>query len=144
MKFRSLQSLALRALLGAAVTSSAALAGCGGPSKYFVTGTGTAASADAKIEVAKRETGNKMVKIDIANLPPPDRVAEDAEAFVVWFTAKDQPTQKAGHLQYDKDERVGRAEATCSFDEFTVLITAEGSPEVAAPSKHVVIRQEVE
>ena len=144
MKFRSLQSLALSALLGASVTSSAALAGCSGPSKYFATGSGPAASADAKIEVAKREAGSKMVKIDIAHLPPPDQVAEDAKAFVVWFAAKDQPTQKAGQLQYDKDERAGRAEATCSFDAFTVLITAEGSPEVAAPSNHVVIRQEVQ
>ena len=131
-------------MLGAALIGAVGLVACGGPNKYYVTGTGTSASADAHIQVAKRETGNKLVTIDIQNLPPPDRVAEDAKAFVVWFSTKGQPTQKAGHLQYDKDERVGKAEATCAYDSFTVLVTAEGSDEAASPSDKIVIRQEVD
>ena len=138
MNLRFASSFSQRLVLGAALLGTGGLVGCGGPNKYYVTGTGTAASADAHIKVEKRETGNKLVTIDIQNLPPPDRVAEDAEAFVVWFTTKGQPTQKAGHLQYDKDERVGKAE------EFTVLVTAEESAEAGSPSSKVVIRQEVE
>lgn len=144
MNFRFASSFSQRVVLGAALVGVGGLVACGGPNKYYVTGTGTSASADAHIRVEKRETGNKLVTIDIQNLPPPDRVAEDAEAFVVWFSAKGQPTQKAGHLQYDKDERVGKAEATCAYDEFTVLVTAEESAEVGSPSNKVVIRQEVE
>jgi hypothetical protein len=144
MNFGFASCLAQRLVLGAALVSVGGLAACGGPNKYYVTGTGTSASADAHIQVETRETGNKLVTIDIQNLPPPDRVAEDAEAFVVWFSAKDQPTQKAGHLQYDKDERVGKAEATCAYEEFTVLVTAEESVEAGSPSNKVVIRQDVE
>lgn len=141
MSFRVVSRFAL----GWVLLGGAGLAvGCGGPSKYFVTGAGSAASADANIEVERLEGGNKMVRLDIQNLPPPERVAEDASVYVVWFTAEDQAPLKAGTLSFDSDERTGRLQATSAFDEFVVLVTAEESTGAGSPSSHVVIRQSVE
>lgn len=124
------------------LTPVLALPGCGGANQYALTGIGPAASADVNIHVEETDMGNKMVKVDVKHLPPPNRIHADATVYVVWFVAKGQPAQKAGRLQYDEDERAGKTAGTTSYETFTVLITAEESEGAAQPSKHVVARQE--
>ncbi len=136
--------LTLFLCIGFAFVAGTSLAGCGGSNEYVVSGTGSAAGADAEIEVEENDMGSKTVTIAVKHLPPPERVTEGATAYVVWFTAEDQPPQKVGRLQFDEDERSGKGGGTTPFEEFTILITAEETDQVTSPSKNVVIRQEAE
>lgn len=117
--------------------------GCGGPNKYVVRGAQIAAGADANITVGDYENGNAQVEIEVANLPPANRVQSDATVFVVWFQPEDGQPAKAGQLAYDEDERGGTMTATSANQQFTVLITAESEGDVSTPSEHVVFRQAV-
>lgn len=117
--------------------------GCGGPNQYVVQGAPPAAGADGNISVGDFDDGNAEVEIEVANLPPANRVEEDATVYIVWFKGDGAPA-KAGQLAYDDDERTGTLHATSPNREFTVLITAEEEADASSPSEHVVFRQDVE
>ncbi len=120
----------------------AALAGCGGPSEYVLTGTQRAAGADGLVTVEEIE-GNRMVTVELEHLPPPNRISESATVYIVWVKPeRGQPTM-AGRLEYDPDDRVGRTRATTPHDHFTVFVTAEADTTADSPSDVVVARQEV-
>ncbi len=119
-------------------------AGCGGPNKYLVRGATIATGADANITVNDFEDGNSEVEIEVANLPPANRVESDATVFIVWFKPEDGQPAKAGQLEYDEDDRTGTMHATSANRQFTVIITAEEEADASSPSEHVVFRQEVE
>ena len=130
----------LRPLVGAVFL--AALAGCGGPSEYVLTGTQRAAGADGLVTVEEIE-GNRMVTVELEHLPPPNRISESATVYIVWVKPeRGQPTM-AGRLEYDPDDRVGRTRATTPHDHFTVFVTAEADTTADSPSDVVVARQEV-
>jgi hypothetical protein len=129
-------ALATCALLGTT-------AACGGPTEYSVIGQHEAASADGIITVEDVGGGNHMVRINLENLPPPDRMGQGLTAYVVWFVPSNGTPVKAANLVYDRDARVGTAQATTPLSSFEVRITAERSDAVAAPSEKVAITKRI-
>jgi len=118
--------------------------GCGGPSEYAMTGTERSAGTDGMITVEELEGGNRLVQIELAHLPPPNRLGEGLTTYVVWFTAADQAAQKASMLAYDADDRAGRATATTPLSRFTVTVSAERNGNVGSPSDIIVARRQVQ
>jgi hypothetical protein len=64
-------------------------------------------------------------------------------AYVVWFVPSNGTPVKAANLVYDRDARVGTAQATTPLSSFEVRITAERSDAVAAPSEKVAITKRI-
>lgn len=120
------------------------LAACGGPSEFAVVGTPRAAGTDGMVTVEEIEGGNYLVLVEVQHLPPPDRIAEDASTYIVWFKPEDGSAAKAGRLAYDPDERTGTMRATTpAGGNFTVIITAESEDTASAPADTVVVQREV-
>jgi hypothetical protein len=120
------------------------MAACGGSSEYAIVGSARAAGADGTIEVEEIEGGNRLVTVTMAHLPPPSRLGEGLTTYMVWFIPKGQQPIKAGALGYDEDSREGTMMATSPHsDAFKVRITAEKTPQVAAPSDVTVAQRQV-
>lgn len=135
-----LRTLVLALLLGSATLLTA----CGGPSEFAVVGTPRSAGTDGLITVEEIEGGNYLVLVEVQHLPPPDRVAEDASTYIVWFKPEDGGPAKAGRLAYEPEERTGTMRATTpAGGTFTVLITAEPDDTTQAPSDVIVVQREV-
>ncbi len=123
------------------------LFGCAGALRYMVPGTERAVGADAEV-VAAINPDQSTTKFDVraSNLPPPGRVAEGADTFVVWERRDtSQPWTRVGTLRYDPNTRQGEIqEATVPETAFQLAITAESGPFPGSPSNNVVFEQVVE
>jgi len=116
--------------------------GCGGGSwSYQVVGTDRDRGAEGEIQVEQIEGGNRMVTARFDHLTPPARHGEGMTAFVMWFRDSRGQASKAAVLEYNEDERTGRATATTPMTQFTIMVTVERSAEVVGPSDAVVFRQ---
>ena len=119
-----------------------ALAAACGPTVYQAVGEPLAVGADATIELDEVEGGNILVTVKVTHLPPPDRLADGATTYVVWFVSP-AGSVNAGTLAYDADARSGSLVATSTETTFRLLITAEPSRAADRPSVSVVIDREV-
>ena len=123
------------------------MVGCSGALRYMVPGTERATGADAEV-VAVLNPDQSTTKFDIraTHLPPPGRVAEGADTFVVWERRDNsQPFTRVGSLKYDPNTREGEMrEATVPETAFQLVVTAESGPFPGSPSNNVVFEQVVE
>lgn len=120
------------------------MSNCAGPSKYQVVGSTRAPDADGRITVQKVEGGNAMVTLDLDHLAPPSRMEDGATTYVVWFQKEGQTPSRMGQLAYDTGKRTGTMRATTTDRQFDVLVTAERSSAVPAPSTTVIFQKQVE
>jgi hypothetical protein len=129
------------------LVAASLLFGCAGALRYMVPGTERAVGADAEVVAAVNQDQN-TTKFDVraTNLPPPNRVAEGADTFVVWIRRDtSQAWSRVGSLKYDPNGRQGEmVEATVPETAFQLAITAESGPFPGAPSNNVVFEQVVE
>ena len=120
------------------------LAACGRSRQFNVQGSNQAPGADATVRVERQDGGNYLVSVHATNLLPPARVNEALTTYVVWFQPQDQAPQRVGTLAYNDGDRAGEMTATTPNTNFQVVISGEASPDVAAPSDHVVFRVAVD
>ena len=112
--------------------------GCGGGAHtYDVRGTQRDPGADAHVQVERIEGGNHLLTISVRNLTPPERLGAGNTAFVVWIHQENGPVTLASRLEYQVDQRTGRATVTTPAVHFTLLITAEQNPQATQPSDFV-------
>lgn len=102
-----------------------------------------ALGSDAKIVAKKNKTGTYAVSVAVDNLAPAARLAPEAQSFVVWFVAGEQPPVRAGVLAYDEGDRRGALEATTPSRVFEVRITLEKEAAPAAPSGPAILATKV-
>jgi hypothetical protein len=124
-----------------AIVVGALVSGCG-PTEYVVTGTDRAAGADGLITLEDIEGGNHLVNLEIQHLPPPDRLGSGYNTYVVWFYGNGDP-RVASVLDYDAEDRSGRATATTPDGAFEIVVTAENTRSPNSPSDVVVARKRV-
>lgn len=130
-------------LLVLSLGSGLLVTGCGSD-EFQIVGTPRAAGTDGTVTVEEIEGGNYLVHVEVQHLPPPDRVAEDASAYIVWIKPEDGSPVKAGRLGYDPDERSGTMQATTpAGGTFFVIITAESDEATNEPSDAIVVEREV-
>lgn len=119
-------------------------AGCGGGSHvYDVRGTQRDPGADAHVLVERIEGGNHLLTITVRNLTPPDRLGSGNQLFIVWIRQEGGQTALASRLEYQADQRTGRATATTPAAHFTLMITAEQNQQASQPSDFVVFQQNI-
>lgn len=137
----------MRKLLVALSFASALMmtgAGCGGGSVSLdVRGTQRDPGADAHVQVEAIEGGNHLITISVRNLTPPDRLGSGNQVFIVWVRQEGGQTSLVSRLEYQPDQRTGRATATTPATHFTLLITAERSAQATQPSDFVVFQQNI-
>lgn len=130
--------------LSFAVALAATGAGCGGGSHtYDVRGTQRDPGADAHVQVENIEGGNHLITITVRNLTPPDRLGEGNTLFVVWVRQEGGQASLVSRLEYQQDQRTGRATATTPSSRFQLLITAERNAQVSQPSDFAVFQQNI-
>jgi hypothetical protein len=114
-----------------------------GPTTYAVTGTPLAVGSDGKITIEEVEGGNHLVKLELRHLTPPERLGHGLTTYCMWIAGEGQPPRLASVVEFDEGKRVARARATTPHHRFEVRVTAEQSARVAAPSEHVIIKQQI-
>ena len=116
-------------------------AGCAGSLHYVVRGTPRVAGADADVTAAvNRDQANTRLEVHATNLPPPDRIQNNAQTFVVWQRRNGgSPWLRVGALQYNPGTRTGDMhDTTVPEVAFEMEITAENAPDVNSPSEAVI------
>lgn len=98
-------------------------------------------AATGEVVTRSDDNGNTRLTVDVQHLAPPDRVAPGATVYVVWGTdvAAGSTARNLGALRVDKDLR-GKLEATTPLRTFDLMITAEASPGIEAPSGPPVLK----
>lgn len=121
-------------------------AACGGPLQYQVPSSAKAPGADAKIvaDVAN-DQGQTSLQIEVTNLPPPERVNQNAKVFVAWYRKGPSTIwSRIGGLKYDEGDREGSLSGSVPETAFDLTVSAEASEAPASPSADVVIAQRVQ
>lgn len=121
-------------------------AGCGGPLRYTMRGSPSAAGADASLE-ANVDTAQSMTRLNAhaSDLAPPDRIRAGATVFVVWQRRNPgQPWVRLGTLDYNAASRVGDLrDVNVPETSFELQITAEADAQPGSPSDSVAFDQMV-
>ncbi|MCH9680706.1 MAG: hypothetical protein K0V04_04660 [Deltaproteobacteria bacterium] len=128
-------------IVAALVLSALAFApGCA--SRYQVQASEPALAADAQVVVKKNKTGTYDVSVEMAHLPPADRLGNYA-SYAVWVIAKDAEPVKAGVLDYNERKRTAELEFSSPHRKFEMVITLEKDIEATKPGRVAIIEQSV-
>lgn len=121
------------------------LLACGGPLEYRVPSSASAPGADAHILADVREDEQQtQLKVDVVNLPPPDRVDQAANQYVAWYRKDSgQIWSRIAVLAYEPDTREASLVSAVPATNFELEITAEAAADVGSPSPTVVFSQRV-
>lgn len=121
------------------------LAACGGPLKYSIPSSPKAPGADAELVADVRDDQNQtQLEMEVTNLAPPDRIANDATSYVAWFRKSPETVwSRIGSVAYDADKRKGEFTGTVPELAFDFEVTAETVDSAASPSGNVIFNQRV-
>lgn len=86
------------------------------------------------LSVERTEGGQRLVVLELSQLPPPERIAPGLKQFVVWLEDPWGKEIKAGMLRYDRERRSGNLLATTDLTAFTVRVTGERDNHAVTPS----------
>ena len=120
------------------------LAACSGTQSHHLAGTAKAPGADAHLEVEPESAGNNLLRLEVANLLPPNRVDESATTYAVWLEPAERAAVHVGNLKYDKKERSGELATSTPHKLFKLTVTAEVERTPERPSGDVVLSQDVD
>ncbi|HEX6246146.1 MAG TPA: hypothetical protein VFZ61_34720 [Polyangiales bacterium] len=93
-----------------------------------------AAATTGTLSVERVEGGQRLVVVQLSELPPPERIGPGLKQFVVWLSSPSGQHQNAGTLEYDREHQSGSLLATTNLGTFTVTVTGERDPGVRTPS----------
>jgi hypothetical protein len=102
-----------------------------------------AASATGTLSVERVEGGQRLVVVQLSELPPPERIGPGLTQFVVWLAAPSGKAEKAGALAYDREHQSGSLFATTSLGTFTVKVTGERELDARTPSEVLLAERKV-
>lgn len=122
-----------------ALLASLALSACG-TSAITIRGTPRMPGVDGRVYIQDAEGENRMIRVELQHLAPPQRLESGHQYYGVWFRTGGHGTTFAGRLAYDEGSRTGRLAATTPLRDVEVLITIERQPSPRAPSPHVIVR----
>jgi hypothetical protein len=102
-----------------------------------------AAMASGTLSVERVEGGQRLVVVQLSELPPPERLGPGLKEFVVWLAAPSGQAENAGALSYDREHQSGSLFATTSLATFTVKVTGEREPGARTPSAVLLAERKV-
>jgi hypothetical protein len=101
------------------------------------------ASVTGSMSVERVEGGQRLVVVQLSELPPPERVGPGLKEFVVWLSAPSGKAQRAGALAYDRAHQSGSLFATTNLVNFTLQVTGERDLAASAPSDVLLAERKV-
>ncbi len=117
------------------------LAGCGNTTRFPVSSVAPAADIKAKTHVDKNS--NKVVTVNAKNLASPERIDPSSTAYVIWGkNDKSEDIRNLGQLQ-NKNAATASLTTVTPFDIDEIIITAEPSGSVTAPTGTEISRVEL-
>jgi hypothetical protein len=84
--------------------------------------------------VERIEGGQRLVVLQLQQLPPPERLGPGLREYVVWLQDARGGEVKAGTLDYDRAHQSGNLLATTDLATFTVRVTGERDANGSQPS----------
>jgi hypothetical protein len=133
-----------RALLAALALASTLTGGCvQAAQSYALRSKLPEASVTGSLSVERVEGGQRLVVLQLSELPPPERIGPGLKEFVVWLSAPSGKAQRAGALSYDRAHQSGSLFATTNLAAFTVQVTGERDPAASAPSNVLLTEHKV-
>jgi hypothetical protein len=113
-----------------------------GGRKYHMTVDPSIPSARGDVEVKHDSNGNTQLDIKVFNLANPARLTPPANIYMVWVRPTPSDVQKEGALKVDKNLK-GELKTSTTAKDCDVLITAEQSESVSAPSGIELLRAHI-
>jgi hypothetical protein len=95
------------------------------------------------LSVERIEGGQRLVVLQLAQLPPPERIAPGLREFVVWLEDPRGGEVNVGTLRYDRANHSGNLLATTDLRTFTVRVTGERDARTAEPAGVLLAEQRV-
>lgn len=100
-------------------------------------------NAVGSLSVERIEGGQRLVVLQFAELPPPERMGPGVREFVVWLVGPHGEKLNVGPLRYDREQRSGNLLATTDLPAFTIRVTGERDAQAAEPSGAVLAERRV-
>lgn len=86
------------------------------------------------LSVERIEGGQRLVVLQLEQLPPPERIAPGLREFVVWLEDPNGGEVNVGTLRYDRANQSGNLLATTALPAFTIRVTGERDARAAEPA----------
>ncbi|MDB4990838.1 MAG: hypothetical protein JWN04_6016, partial [Myxococcaceae bacterium] len=101
------------------------------------------ANTVGSLSVERLQGGQRLVVLQLEQLPAPERFAPGLHAFVVWLKDPFGGEIKMGTLHYDRAHHSGSLQATTALTTFTVSVTGERDDRTPAPSGVLLAERQV-
>lgn len=141
LEIGAVQAPAMRRISWLLMATVLASSGCA--SRYRVEGQAPAYAAVSKIKVRVNKTENRVLRLEVEHLAPPQRISPRYTNYAVWIAVPGVGLTKAGLLDYNDRRRRGTLEATTPHSNFEVLLTLESDRSATQPSSNVIVRKVV-
>ena len=139
MKTKSFRLLMLAGLAGFIFMIS--MSSCAVKTHFLVSEIVPAAQGTVQIKTDKNN--NYVIKIEISNLSPSNRLTPPSNAYVIWLISADNNAQNLGQINSSEDFMSNNLrtvfETVSSTKPSKIVITAENDPSVQYPSFSQVI-----
>jgi len=96
------------------------------------------------LSVERIEGGQRLVVLQLEQLPPPERIAPGLREFVVWLEDPDGGEVNVGTLRYDRANQSGNLLATTALPAFTIRVTGERDARAAEPAGVLLAERRVD
>jgi hypothetical protein len=90
-------------------------------------------AAQGRVEISKADNDNTKMKLEVAHLADPQKLAAGATAYVVWIQSNPGQAQNVGALAVG-DNRQASLETVTPHRDFQLFVTAEPAATVATPT----------
>jgi hypothetical protein len=101
------------------------------------------AGVTGSFSVERVEGGQRLVVVQLSELPPPERIGPGLKEFVVWLSSPSGKAERAGALSYDRAHQSGSLFATTNLATFTLQVTGERDLAASAPSEVLLAERKV-
>ncbi|HEY6878142.1 MAG TPA: hypothetical protein VI299_08980 [Polyangiales bacterium] len=114
---------------------AASLYGCMQAAQTYALNAGSASATGVtgQVSVERIEGGQKLVVLQLSQLPPPERIAPGLREYVVWLQDPRGGEVNVGTLDYDRARQSGNLLATTDLVTFTVRVTGERDANTSQP-----------
>jgi hypothetical protein len=103
--------------------------------EYKMSGSRIVPAATATVKVQRdKDNGNTKIDLKVSRLARPSSLTPPASVYIVWVRARGSDAVKQGAIGVDNNLN-GELKSTTVLKEFDVLVTAEQSESVTAPSE---------
>ena len=122
--------------LATAVVGCASTSGGGRDVQSWTMNTGPKLqTAEGRAKVRVDAAGDHVVELTFQHLPMPERAFAGTTMYMVWIVPRNGPPQPMGSLDVGEDLKA-KVTIRTPNENFDVLVTAEGSSDATAPSRH--------